>query len=171
MPIPKNRAAKPSRTQTSGQMKLKPWPAKMRTCVSSGLASQEIFCAHVTQNIIDSMKAQGVNRLVCLTGAMIGDYPHLSWFMRRMKNTYQKQQPALAQDRADQEQRVAASRLDWTLIKPPRLTNGKPRGSLRYGEALQVGAMSSISRADLSRFILDQVDAREYIGKRVVVKS
>lgn len=133
-------------------------------------SSPDVFCASATQNIIDAMKAQGVRCLLCVTGAMIGDYPHLSWFMRWMKSTYQKQQPALARDRAGQEQCVEASGLDWTLIKPPRLSDGKARGRIRSGEALKMGAMSSISRADLSRFILDQVDSREYVGKRVVVQ-
>ncbi len=133
-------------------------------------SSPDVFCAQATQNIIDAMKAQAVRRLLCVTGAMIGDYPHLSWFMRWMKSTYQKQQPALALDRAGQEQRVEASGLDWTLVKPPRLSDGKTRGRIRSGEALNVGAMSSISRTDLARFILDQVDSREYVGKRVVIQ-
>jgi uncharacterized protein YbjT (DUF2867 family) len=101
---------------------------------------------------------------------MIGEYPHLSWFMRSMRSSYQKQQPALARDRTDQEQRVEASGLDWTLVKPPRLSDGKAGGRIRFGENLKVGAFSSISRADLSRFILDQVDSREYVSKKVVVQ-
>jgi putative NADH-flavin reductase len=135
------------------------------------LSSSEVFCAEATQNIITAMKAQGVRRLVCLTGAMIGDYPHLSWFMRSMRNSYQKKQPALAQDRAGQEKRVASSGLDWTIVKPPRLTDGPRRGRVQSGENLKVGAMSSISRADLSQFILNEMDARQYVGKRVVVQS
>ncbi|MCX6030710.1 MAG: NAD(P)H-binding protein [Chloroflexi bacterium] len=133
-------------------------------------SSPDVFCADATQNIIDAMKAAGVRRLVCITGAMIGDYPHLSWFMRSMKSAYQKQQPALARDRAEQEQRVAASGLDWTLVKPPRLTNGNARGNVRSGEALKVGSFSSICRADLCRFMLDQIASTEYVDKRVVVQ-
>jgi putative NADH-flavin reductase len=134
------------------------------------LSSPEAFCADATQNIIASMKAQGVRRLVCLTGAMVGDYPHLSWFMRIMRFSYQKQQPVLAIDRSDQEKCVEASGLDWTLVKPPRLTNGKRRGGVRSGEALKVGMMSSISRSDLGCFLLEQADSQEYIGKQVVVQ-
>ncbi len=116
-------------------------------------------------------KAQGVRRLVCLTGAMVDDYPHLSWFMRAMRNSYRKQQPALAVDRAEQERLVAASGLAWTAVKPPRLTNGAARGRVRSGESLKVGAFSSISRADLARFMLDEVESPQYMGKRVVVQS
>ena len=134
------------------------------------LTSPEIFCAEAMRNIIQAMVAQGVRRLICLTGAMVGDYPHLSWFMRSMKSSYQKQQPALAKDRTDQEKCVETSGLDWTLVKPPRLSDGKGRGRIHSGEDLKVGAMSSLSRVDLSRFILDQVESQEYIGKKVVVQ-
>jgi putative NADH-flavin reductase len=75
-------------------------------------ASPEPFCAAATANIIAAMKATGRRRLICQTGAMIGDYPHLSWFMRSMKNSYRRQQPALANDRAEQERLVATSGLD-----------------------------------------------------------
>jgi putative NADH-flavin reductase len=138
--------------------------------IGARLNSPDVFCAEATQNIIEAMKAQGVRRLICQTGAMIGDYPHLSWFMRLMKDSSQKQQPELAEDRAEQEQRVMASDLDWTLVKPPRLANGKTRGHVHSGVTLKVGAMSSLSRSDLGRFLIEQVDSQEYIGKRIVVQ-
>ena len=132
--------------------------------------SPEVFCAEATRNIIEAMRAHGMRRLICQTGAMIGDYPHLSWFMRMMRSSYQKQQPALADDRAEQERVVVASGLDWTVVKPPRLTTRAARGRIRSGENLKVGAFSSISRADLARFMLDEVESREYVGKQVVVQ-
>jgi putative NADH-flavin reductase len=65
---------------------------------------------------------------------------------------------------------LLTSGLDWTLIKPPRLTGGPARGRVRSGENLSIGALSSISRLDLSRFILDGMETPGYIGKRVVVR-
>jgi putative NADH-flavin reductase len=130
----------------------------------------EPFCAAATRNIIEAMKAQGVRRLICQTGAMIGDYPHLSWFMGTMRNSYRKQQPGLAADRAEQESLVTASGLDWTVVKPPRLTDGSAHGRVQAGENLKVGALSSIARADLARFMLDEVASPQYAGKRVVVR-
>ena len=132
--------------------------------------SSDAFCAEATRNIVTAMKARDVQRLVCITGAMIGAYPHLSWFMRSMKSTYQKKQPDMAIDRIEQERLVETSGLAWTLVKPPRLSDGEARRQYRSGENLKVGAMSSINRLDLSRFILDQLDAKEYVGKRVVVQ-
>src|SRR3989344_3082577 len=34
----------------------------------------DIFCAETTKNIIKTMKRLKINRLICQTGAMIGDY-------------------------------------------------------------------------------------------------
>ena len=133
-------------------------------------SSPEIFCADATKNIILAMKKNDVRRLICITGAMIGDYAHLSWFMQRMKSSFQKQQPAIAQDRAKQERLVESSGLEWTLIKPPRLTNDKARNRFRSAENLKVGAMSKISRKDLSQFILEQIESSECVGKKVVVQ-
>jgi putative NADH-flavin reductase len=132
--------------------------------------SSDVFCAEATQNIIEAMKTQAVGRLLCITGAMVGDYPHLSWFMRSLMSTYQKKQPDQARDRTEQERLVAASGLAWTLVKPPRLSEGAEHRHFRSGENLRVGMMSRISRSDLSSFILDQVDEQECLGKRVIVE-
>jgi putative NADH-flavin reductase len=134
------------------------------------MSAPDIFCAGATRNILEAMKAQGVRRLLCITGAMVGDYPHLSWFMRGIMSSYRKNQPAQAQDRTEQEKLVEESGLDWTLVKPPRLSNGAARGRIRAGTNLKVGAFSSISRMDLSIFILDQVEAKEYMGEKVIVQ-
>jgi putative NADH-flavin reductase len=134
-------------------------------------AAPDVYCADAMQKILEAMKANGVSRVICVTGAMIGDYPRLSWFMRSMKNSYQKQQPALARDRAEQEKCLETSGLDWTIVKPPRLTNSKGFGHVRFGEEIKVGAMSSLSRNDLSRFLLDEIELRKHIGKKVIVQN
>ncbi len=130
-----------------------------------------VFCARATAEIIESMKALGVRRLLCVTGAIIGDYPlRRSLFIRVMRRLFQKQQPDVARDRAMQEELIEKSGLAWTIVKPPRLTEGKKRGGYRAGTDLKVGAFSRISREDLGAFILDHLGSDEYVGKRVVVK-
>ena len=130
--------------------------------------AREIIPQGVTTVVGNLLNPGDVERAI--TGAMVGNYPYLSWFMRRIMSAYQKQQPALAHDRTEQEKLVESSGLDWTLIKPPRLSNGKARGHIRSGGALRVEALSSISHADLSHFILDQVDAQKYVCNKVVVQ-
>lgn len=133
--------------------------------------STNVFCAKVTETIIESMKALGVTRLLCVTGAMVGAYPQRrSLFVRLMKWLFRKRQPTVAEDREKQEEMVEKSGLEWTVVKPPRLTEGKKTGWYQAGADLKVSAFSRISRADLSAFILDQIGSNEYVGKRVVVE-
>src|SRR5512146_2537882 len=35
----------------------------------------DVFCAEATRCILEAMRQQGITRLICQTGAMVGDYP------------------------------------------------------------------------------------------------
>ncbi|HSB52708.1 MAG TPA: NAD(P)H-binding protein, partial [Gemmatimonadales bacterium] len=118
----------------------------------------DIFCAAGTGAIISTMKACGVARLICQTGAMIGPLPRtvsrpMRWAARRFAAAY----PAVAADRAEQEALVRASALDWTLVKPPRLTDRSSRRPVTAGPAISVGLLSSVGRPALAAFLLDEV--------------
>ena len=58
------------------------------------------------------------------------------------------------------------SRLDWTIVRPGQLTNGKKR--LKYKHGLKVGSYiltKMISRADVAHFMLSQLQDKTYIRK------
>ena len=64
---------------------------------------------------------------------------------------------------------LAASDLDWTMVMPPMLTNGRAKGRLRIdGEALPRNG-SSVARADVARFMLEQLESREWVRKGVYI--
>lgn len=63
------------------------------------------------------------------------------------------------QDKAVQESVIRKSGLQWTLIKPSRLTNGSSHNSLAVGPELKIGMLSSVSRADLAGTILSELIA------------
>jgi putative NADH-flavin reductase len=66
-----------------------------------------------------------------------------------------------------QIQALAASDLDWTMVMPPMLTNGPARGSYRVdGNALPRNG-SSISRADVADFMLQQLIVSTWSRKGV----
>jgi putative NADH-flavin reductase len=50
---------------------------------------------------------------------------------------------------------VAASNLDWTIVRPPRLTRGPRTGRFRFEKDHLPPSGRSISRADLAHFLLD----------------
>jgi len=132
----------------------------------------DIFCRDTTSSIISAMKRAGIKRLICQTGAMIGHYQaNRTLPFRIMTNLFNRRMPTLAADRSGQEQLVMESGLDWTIIKPPRLTDGKDSGRWTAGEDVRVGLLSSITRGDLSRFILDMTFGSNLSECRLFIKN
>lgn len=132
----------------------------------------DIFCADTTQRIIQAMEGAHVKRLICQTGAMIGNYPkNRSYFFQKMSDQFKKSNPAGYTDRVMQEEAIKGSNLDWTIIKPPRLTDSNADIAVKSGMHVSVGLLSSISRKSLARFIFEEIQKPRYIHQAVFVKN
>ena len=130
----------------------------------------EIFCAHGMELILDAMRSEGVRRLICQTGAMVGERlkNRTIWF-EHLARAFEQRQPEAAEDRRRQEAVVRASETDWTIVKPPRLTDGKRTGRAWIGTDLRVGLLSKISRSDLAEVIVDEIDRPRHQSEAVFV--
>ena len=102
------------------------------------------------------MKTCGVSRLICLSAWGIGDskgrVPVIFrnvLFPLLMKEEYE--------DKEVQEQLIRQSTLDWTIVRPARLTNGPRIGNYRMKTSLEFSLQSSISRADVADCMLKQL--------------
>lgn len=129
----------------------------------------DAFCAAATAAIVAAMHRAGVRRLVCQTGAMIGPGRRsapFAWMCAR----FARRAPEAAADREAQERIVMASGLDWTLLKPPRLTERPPGHTLRVGAELRMGLLSSVGRADLAALTLDAIAQARFVGERVFAR-
>ncbi len=142
-------------------------------CVFGPRSSRaEPFCAPATRGIVEAMTSIGSRRILCLTGAMVGDLPrNVSLAMRLVAAAYRQRCPELAADAAAQERVVIDSGLDWTLVKPPRLTSAKVSGPVRADLQLRVGLWSHVSRAALAAFMLDEVRTPRHVRERVYVSA
>lgn len=122
----------------------------------------DVFCAAATHAIIQALARAGITRLISQTGAMIGPYPQNRTLpFELMAKLFARQRPAAAADRWQQEVAVRESGLEWTVIKPPRLTDGPASPRVRAGPDLRVGLTSKIGRADLANLIVSElVEAR-----------
>lgn len=128
----------------------------------------DIFCQDATRRIVSSMKRNGLRRLICQTGAMVGDYPaNRTRPFRLMVELFNRRMPELAKDREEQEKEVMESGLDWTIVKPPKLTDGNGKGKWVAGRDVRVGLLSSITREDLAGFILGEV-FHDSFGKNAI---
>jgi putative NADH-flavin reductase len=64
---------------------------------------------------------------------------------------------------------LSASNLDWTMVMPPKLTNGDARGRYRIdGDAMPRNA-SRISREDVADFMMQQIDNPQWLHKGVYI--
>ena len=117
-----------------------------------------------TRNLIAAMRPAGVRRLIVVSSFGVGD-------SRRDARLHERLFFSLAlrgayADKVLQEQAVRESGLDYTIVRPARLTMAKGDG--RYTALIGPGSIPSpVARADVARFILDALRAREYVGKTV----
>lgn len=118
-----------------------------------------------TKNIIKAMEMQQVKRFICITTLGISDsrfrlglyytlfvIPVIVFFYFR--------------DKALQEKIIRNSNLDWTIVRPGQLTNGKWTGKYKHGEKLGSYILTKmISRANVAHFMLEQLTDVTHIGK------
>jgi len=118
-----------------------------------------------TKNIIYAMEKQKVNRFICVSSLGINDsrfklglyytlfvIPVITFFYFR--------------DKSKQEKLIRSSNLDWTIVRPGQLTNGKKRGTYKHGSNIGSYIITkTISRADVADFMLSQLNDKTYLHK------
>jgi putative NADH-flavin reductase len=72
-------------------------------------------------------------------------------------------------DAAEMERMIVASRLDWTIVRPPELTDGSRTGQYRVKDSHLSRFGFRVSRADVADFMLGEVEANRHLGKVVGV--
>jgi putative NADH-flavin reductase len=71
-------------------------------------------------------------------------------------------------DHEAKEAAVAESFVDWTIVRPPKLTNGRLTASYRVGEDIEARSpLPMMSRADVADFMLRQLSDQSFIRKAV----
>jgi putative NADH-flavin reductase len=71
-------------------------------------------------------------------------------------------------DHNTNEKRIAASSLQWTVVRPGGLNDGPKTGNLKHGtEKITLKGNAYISRANVASFMLDQLSDSAYINKAV----
>ena len=116
------------------------------------------------RSTVDAMRTGGPRRLIVVSAAVLFD--DLGVFGNLLRRTLLKN---VAADSAEMERIVMESGLDWTIARPPRLTNGPltRRYCAEDGHLPARSALSSISRADVAHFVLDELEHNAHIHQIV----
>ncbi len=107
-------------------------------------------------NIMKAMIANDVRRLQCISATGLEPGP---WWQRMfarpilwyfLKESYT--------DLARMEAVVRASKLDWTIVRPPKLTDDAHTGHYFWAANEHLKHCFSISRADLADYMVSQIN-------------
>ncbi len=124
----------------------------------------------VIRVLLPAMRAAGVRRLVFLTGAGVrveGDAPTVADLT--IRGVMRLLQPDILADGQAAVAAVTTSDLEWTVVRVPRLTDADAKGSIRSAAHVGGDTGTTLGRADLARFLLDEVDQGRWTGKAPVV--
>jgi NAD(P)H-binding len=133
-----------------------------------------------THAIVAAMQAIGVRRLIVVSAAPISTMPspgrphppshdpgegflmkHLGtpFFQTVLRERYT--------DLALMEDVLRASGLDWTIFRPPRLTNGQLTGRYRTALGRNLKGGTTVSRADVAHAMLAAIGQKQTIGQEI----
>jgi uncharacterized protein YbjT (DUF2867 family) len=116
------------------------------------------------RSTVVAMQAVGPRRLIVVSAAVLfEDAGIVAAILRRtlLGN--------VAEDSAEMERAVLASGLDWTIARPPRLTNGPLTAHYRVENGRLPGGsgLASIRRADVAHFLLDELERGAHLRQIV----
>ncbi|MGB7859674.1 MAG: NAD(P)-binding oxidoreductase [Acidimicrobiia bacterium] len=130
------------------------------SCLGSPIGNVDSVASEGTRRLAESMQATGVDRIVFVSSDGTGDSRKElplslrigAWFTRRY----------LA-DKELAERALRESSLNWTIVRPSRLTDGPESG--RVATSREGRVRSEVSREDLATFLLSLLDRPETIGQ------
>lgn len=119
-----------------------------------------------TRALIAAMQAEGVGRLVAVTGVGAGETRgHGGFFYDRILFPLFTRHRYADKDR--QEALIAASGLDWTIVRPAPFARSAPPGPVEAHVALAPGTvLRRVTRAEVAAFILEELETGRFRGQR-----
>jgi putative NADH-flavin reductase len=115
------------------------------------------------RSTVQAMQASGVRRLLVESAAML--FEHAGVIAAILRTTLLRH---VAKDSVAMEAAVAPTDLEWTIVRPPRLTEGPltNRYIVADGKIPREGAFVT-SRADVAHFLLEEVERGAHL-RRIV---
>ncbi len=145
-------------------------------------ASEAGIASRGTRAIVQAMQAARVRRIVAVSAAPVATMPSPGrpkppkhdpgdgFFMRNLLSPLTK--AAFRKTYADlalMEDFLRASGLEWTVVRPPRLTDKPLTGSYRTAIGQNVRRGLFVSRADVAHLMLRVLEQPETVGQAIAI--
>jgi putative NADH-flavin reductase len=127
------------------------------------------FISRVMPVLITSMYNAKIKRLIFLSSFGVGEtIKDASFFSKTIFKLFLND---IMKDKFKADELLKQSTLDYTLVYPTRLTNGKQKSQFKFGEKISLSFSPKISREDVAAFMLSQVEDIRWIRKTVVISD
>jgi putative NADH-flavin reductase len=135
-------------------------PRKPSTVVTDGARS-----------IIKAMREVGARRLIAISGSMVDDTGDGPFFRFIGKPITRRIYRGAYNDLRSAETEIHQSELDWTIMRPPRLTDKPAKGRYRTAIDRNLPHGFTIPRADLAKSTLATLNDRKTLRRHLFVAS
>lgn len=114
------------------------------------------------RGLVEALRMAGVQRFIHVSSAFVFNDGGL--LVKGMANTLFRN---VTVDHRDSEREMMQPDLQWTILRPPRLTNGPATSRFRVASGHLPKNGFAISRADVAAFMLQEAIAPHYIRQVV----
>lgn len=121
-------------------------------------------------SIVDLAKEYGVDRVLKVSAQGVGDSWNRAGILFRGLVTTSNLRIAFS-DHDVSDSILSGSSLNWTIIRPPILGTSKSRYGLIAGTNLKTRSYDTISREELSAWIVDNLDKGAYYRSCLTIKK
>ena len=124
------------------------------------------------RSIIAAMQETGTRRLLQVSGSVVadeGESPYLRYLLKPVvRRTFLRH---VCADMRRGEEEIPASNLDWTIFRPPSLTDKAARGTYRTAIDRNLPHGFTISRADLASCMLALLDDPATVHRHISIAN
>jgi putative NADH-flavin reductase len=109
------------------------------------------------QKLAAAAELSNVRRILIVSSALLFD--NIGWFGNILKATIFKK---MLPDMANMEKAVMKNTLDWTIVRPPRLSDSGLTAQYKVEQDRLPNHSRIVSRADVADFMIKEAERNEY---------
>ncbi len=121
------------------------------------------------RNMLTAMRETGVHRIIAISSIGAGDPNEYAWWLRTLLIDFMFKPfaPHQLADINQMERELLQNDMNWVIVRPTTLTNGRRRGRYQVSNDSKRGIRYYISRADVADFMLNLAETASH--KREIV--
>ncbi|GIM88260.1 NAD(P)-dependent oxidoreductase [Paractinoplanes toevensis] len=148
----------PDVTDTSTLTRVLPGADVVISALGGAAGGPTTVCADGIRSAVTAMGTAGVTRLIAVSAHGVLETHDRSLYSRAVWAGV----AGRMRDKEAMEPLITGSGLNWTIVRPPKLSDHHAVGKYTAGTDLPIRLWSSIGRSDLAAFLIDEAETPRY---------